>query len=233
MRTQMFLQIGAILMLLGCERVRTFVHDKTAPEQVAPDVPPREEPTTTPPVAAAPVVVTPDIVVATPPTAPVVPTLAIKALDPLPMRAQRALVEVGVPIAEGGVVEENGALQVTLEASEATQYDDQLLHQWALCLGTLGALAQGDVRILNTVGGHPAVRVTATRENIDGLAKGTLQTADFLALMKVEKLLPLPAATPLPPPATVQKPTPPPRPQPRPVQQRPRTMRAPSTMRPR
>ncbi len=225
--------LGAALANAGCDKARAFVHEKTAAAPVAPVVaaadatpaPPPPPPAPPPlPVAAA----APDV----PPTPPEPPPRPVRPLEPATVRARLALAEVGIALAEDAVVEEGGTLRVNLEASAATDYDRQLLTQWALCFGTLAPFAREDVRIVNTVGGVPALSVTATRGNIEALAKGEIETADFLAQLHLAKLLPSPvqtAADPAPP--RPQHPAPTLHPRPTPARQAPRSMRAPSTYR--
>ncbi len=156
----------------------------------------------------------------------------VRPLEPVTVRARLALAEVGIALAEDAIAEDGGTLRVNLEASAATDYDRQLLAQWALCFGTLAPFAREDVRIVNTVGGVPALSVTATRANIEALANGQIETADFLAQLQVAKLLPSPvqvAADPAQP--QPQRPAPTLHPRPTPVHQAPRSMRAPSTYR--
>ncbi len=159
----------------------------------------------------------------------------MKPLAPVPERARTALAEVGVAVPEGAVQVLDDALQVTLEASAAVDYDQQLLMQWALCFGTLGPLAVKEVRIVNAIDGKPAVLVTATTEAIAALAHGELDDASFLAGCKIEHLLPLPqplVADPPPPRKSVPRPLPPPVRRPR-FDAGPRPMSPPSAPRPR
>lgn len=235
----------------GCDRVRAFVHDQTAPpatapappapplpQQPPPPPPPPPPPQVAPPPPAPPPLPAPNADVAAPPPAP--PAAVARPLAPLVDRARAALAEVGVAVPEGGLTQDGDALQVSLEAGEATQRDDQLLLRWALCFGTLGPLAPGDVRILNTVAGQPAVLVTAQHSAIDALASGEMDTSSFFGELKIKNLLPPPQpllADPAPPPPPrphvreVSPPRPPPRPvsrplprpmSPRPVSERPR-----------
>lgn len=240
MKNRLTATLALVLLLSGgCDRAREFVHEQTAPTAAAP--PPVADVAVAPP---APDVTAPPEVAAVPPPppppAPVVapapppdPPRATRPLEPLTVRARLALAEVGLALAEDAVAEEDGALRVTLEASNATEYDRQLLMQWALCFGTLGPLAEHSVRIVNTIGGRPAVSVVATREDIAALADGTLDEGSFFAQMKITRLLPPPS--PEPPaeaaPVVHHKPTAPAQQRPSPVRQAPRSMRAPSSYR--
>ena len=160
----------------------------------------------------------------------------MKPLAPVPERARTALAEVGVAVPEGAVQVLDDALQVTLEASAAVDYDQQLLMQWALCFGTLGPLAVKEVRIVNAIDGKPAVLVTATTEAIAALAHGELDDASFLAGCKIAHLLPVPqplvADPPAPPRRSVPRPPPPPVHRPR-FDAGPRPVSPPSSPRPR
>jgi len=227
----------------GCDRVRAFIHDKTAPAQApssavtpapvaAPAAAPAAAPVAavapSPAVAPAPMAPSPDAAAA--PAVAEVAAMAVQPLEPLVVRARKALAEVGIALGDDALVEQGQALQVTLEASAATDYDRQLLTQWALCFGTLGPLCADEVRIVNTVGGTPAVRVDRQARGHPGAGKRRDGYTKFSRRLKIERLLPAlqPLVADPPLPRFARPPAPRPQPMhPRPIRQEPRPVSRP------
>jgi len=126
-----------------------------------------------------------------PPTPASVPAVAVvepKPLPPLLDRARASLRATGLKVPDDAVSQEGPDLVVVLEASAATDFDDQLLLQWAQCFGALGPLTEQSVHVVTTAGGLPMLRVTAERGDILALAHGELELSAFVARLKFASL---------------------------------------------
>ncbi len=182
------------LSAMGCERVRQEIHNLTAPAEPPPAPAPAPAPAPVPVPVQAPAPApaptpapAPAPATATAP-APPPPVAEPKPLPPLLDRARASLRATGLNVPDAAVSQEGPDLVVVLEASAATDFDDQLLLQWAQCFGALGPLTEQAVHVVTTTGGLPMLRVTADRSDILALAHGELELSAFVARLQFASL---------------------------------------------
>ena len=108
------------------------------------------------------------------------------AADQVPPEARELLTELGID--PGDLTKKGGDLSITYEASNADQYDDQIVVEWATIFGALGFFAEDSVTIINTAGGVPMASIRARTEDIDLLLSAEIEVEQFLQKLEIKAL---------------------------------------------
>ena len=86
--------------------------------------------------------------------------------------------------------DEDGNYFIMYEASNAREYDAQLLHVWGTIFGSLAYFAEKgeSISIVNTAGGDPILLVRAWKEDIEAFAREDIDMAEFFRAMQITYL---------------------------------------------
>jgi len=90
---------------------------------------------------------------------------------------EQMLSERGVPFTS--VTEEGTSVTVYYEASEADEYDSQIVADWGIIMGTAASQGFESIKIVNTISSIPFTVVETTSENIDGFTSGAKNESEF------------------------------------------------------
>ncbi len=71
------------------------------------------------------------------------------------------------------------AIEITYEASNADDYDSQVVSDWGTIFGTLAEFDYDPIIIVNTVNGVPYATLTTTRENLHAFMVGSKNESVF------------------------------------------------------
>lgn len=69
--------------------------------------------------------------------------------------------------------------EIIYESSAATNYDAQLVSDWAMIFATAANFNYTEITIVNTINGEPTARLTATSENVKILGNGWMNESEF------------------------------------------------------
>ena len=78
------------------------------------------------------------------------------------------------------------AIEITYEASNADDYDTQVVSDWGTIFGTLAEFDYDPIVIVNTVNGIPYATLTTTRENLHAFMTGAKNETVFWEDVAIE-----------------------------------------------
>ncbi len=97
--------------------------------------------------------------------------------DLKPITLEEEFEAIGVKVSS---VDTSGdTIEVMYEASEADDYDSQIIADWAVIFGVSSQFGYDKITIVNTLNDEPFAKLTTTRQNVESFAGGSINESVF------------------------------------------------------